>query len=104
MDITYTLSVTVTRPVRINDYEDPLQVCADWMVSAESKRELEKEVLRALRVLDGDCDVEVMETECVGALEPEAEPEPSRTLTRQERLQGLADSGCDTWEEYRGER
>lgn len=26
------------------------------------------------------------------------------TLTRQERLEGLADRGCDTWEEYRGER
>jgi hypothetical protein len=28
----------------------------------------------------------------------------NRKLTRQERLQGLADRGCDTWEEYRGER
>lgn len=27
-----------------------------------------------------------------------------RRLTRTERLQGLADSGCDTWEEYRGEK
>ena len=27
-----------------------------------------------------------------------------RKPTRQERLQGLADSGCDTWAEYRGER
>ncbi len=27
-----------------------------------------------------------------------------RKPTREERLQGLADSGCDTWEEYRGER
>jgi hypothetical protein len=25
-------------------------------------------------------------------------------LTRQERLQALADLGCDTWEEKRGER
>lgn len=29
---------------------------------------------------------------------------PRRKPTREERLQGLADSGCDTWEEYRGER
>lgn len=29
---------------------------------------------------------------------------PRRKLTREERLQGLADNGCDTWEEYRGER
>ena len=29
---------------------------------------------------------------------------PERRLTRQERLQALADSGVDTWEEKRGER
>ena len=28
----------------------------------------------------------------------------STRLSRQERLQGLADHGCDTWEEYRSER
>ncbi len=28
----------------------------------------------------------------------------TRRLSRNERLQGLADSGCDTWAEYRGER
>ncbi len=28
----------------------------------------------------------------------------TRHLNRNERLQGLADSGCDTWAEYRGER
>jgi len=28
----------------------------------------------------------------------------SRRMTRQERLQGLADRGTDTWEEFRGER
>lgn len=61
MDITYTLSLTATRPVRQNDYNDPLTVVADWMTSNEAKRELEKEILRALRVMDGDCDIEVME-------------------------------------------
>jgi hypothetical protein len=29
---------------------------------------------------------------------------PRRKLTREERLQRLADSGVDTWEEYRGEK
>ena len=29
---------------------------------------------------------------------------PRRKLTRQEQLEGLADSGVDTWEDYRGER
>ncbi len=37
-------------------------------------------------------------------LEDHEEPEPPRKLTRQERLEAMADSGCDTWEEYRGER
>ena len=27
-----------------------------------------------------------------------------RSLTRAEQLEALADNGCDTWEEYRGER
>jgi hypothetical protein len=35
--------------------------------------------------------------------EPDDEPRPRR-LTRTERQQALADRGCDTWEEYRGER
>ena len=29
---------------------------------------------------------------------------PRRRLTRYERLEALADSGCDTWSEFRGER
>lgn len=29
---------------------------------------------------------------------------PRRRLTRQEHLEGLADSGCDTWAEHRGDR
>jgi len=29
---------------------------------------------------------------------------PRRRLTRYERLEALADSGCDTWEEYEGLR
>jgi hypothetical protein len=61
--ITYTLSVTVTRPVRPNDYDDPIAEVAEWMLGREAQRELEKEVLQALRKIDGDCDCEVMETE-----------------------------------------
>lgn len=29
---------------------------------------------------------------------------PRRRLTRHEQLEGLADLGCDTWAEFRGER
>jgi hypothetical protein len=36
---------------------------------------------------------------------PDGTPRVSpHRLTRHERLQGLADSGCDTWEEFRGEK
>ncbi len=63
MDITYTLSLTVTRPVRSWDRDVTTQEAAEWMVGKDAKRELEKEVLQALRKLDGDCDVEVMETQ-----------------------------------------
>ena len=34
----------------------------------------------------------------------ESDPEQLRRLTRQEQLEGLANRGIDTWEEYRGER
>jgi len=47
---------------------------------------------RCLGTPDKDCD------ECVDYF---GKPVP---LTRQERLQRLADSGCDTWEEYEGRR
>ncbi len=40
----------------------------------------------------------------VEAAFPTEPEEPRRKLTRQERLQGMADRGVDTWEEYRGER
>lgn len=113
MDIVYTLNLTVTRPVYLHDTEGKLQDTAEWMLSTEAKRELEKEVLKTLRRLDGDCDVEVMDTEAVGEIEDEQDEPclsdgtplfPSRKLTRSEREQGMADRGCDTLEEARSER
>lgn len=62
-EVVYILSVTVTRPIRLYDTEDMLADTAAWMVSREAKRELEREVLRALRKLDGDCDVEVLDVQ-----------------------------------------
>jgi hypothetical protein len=53
MDITYILSLTVTRPVHLET--------ADWMVSEQAQHELEMDVLQALRSLGGDCDCYVME-------------------------------------------
>jgi hypothetical protein len=64
--VTYTISLTVTRPVRLYNHDDTLEETAAWMVSREAQRELEKEVLQALRKIDGDCDCEVMETEAHG--------------------------------------
>ena len=68
MDIIYTLTVTITRPVRIDNHDDTLQETADWMLSPVAKRELEREVLKALTRLDGDCDCEVMTTSTKGDL------------------------------------
>lgn len=59
--MTYTLSLTVTRPIRLYDHEGTIEDVADWMAGRTAKRELEKEVLQALRKLDGDCDCEVLE-------------------------------------------
>ncbi len=59
--ITYTVSVTITRPVRLFNTDDTIEDTAAWMISREAERELEKEILKALRKLDGDCDCEVLE-------------------------------------------
>jgi len=48
-------------------------------------------------------DIEHMDSEVVET-EPDDEDEPPPKLTRTEKLQGLADRGCDTWSEYRYER
>ena len=58
--VEYTVTVTVTRPVRY-DREAPMAEQEAWSVSADAKRELEREVLHALRKLDGDCDCEVID-------------------------------------------
>ncbi len=58
--VEYTVSVTVKRPVRPEDSD--MGGRAEWMTGHQAKRELEREMLRALRVIDGDCDAEVMKT------------------------------------------
>lgn len=62
-DIVYTLSLYVTRNVDAQTFDSTPEQTAEWMISAEAKRELEREVLQALRKLDGDCDIEVMSVE-----------------------------------------
>lgn len=49
----------------------------------------------------GPCDALVKGDPCPRC---GADTERVKKLTRQERLQGLADSGVDTWEDYRCEK
>lgn len=57
--VVYELRVVVTRAVR-PDNDSTVDETEGWMVSREARRELEREVLQALRKLDGDCDCEVL--------------------------------------------
>jgi hypothetical protein len=57
--VRYELTLTVVRPVRY-DHDAPMSEQEEWAVSRDAKRELEREVLRAMKRLDGDCDCEVM--------------------------------------------
>lgn len=41
---------------------------------------------------------------CMTEAEQDEPPRPSSRLTRHEQLEGLADRGIDTWEDYRGEK
>lgn len=61
--ITYTLSLTITRSTLVCDPSFTEAEHLEAMAGPAQKRELEREVLRALKKLDGDCDCEVMETE-----------------------------------------
>ena len=63
MTITYTLSLTITRNTLGCDPSFTDAEHIEWMAGPVAKRELEREVLQALKKLDGDCDCEVMETE-----------------------------------------
>jgi len=89
--IRYTITLTIDRPVggwTCDETPDEHAEAAEWMAGREAKREIEREVLRALRVLDGDADCEVTDTERITEDGPE----------------NIADTGVDTRAEYRGER
>ena len=62
--IAYTLSLTVKRAIRREEWDEAYSETEHLASYADAKayRELEKEVLGCLRRLDGDCDVEVMES------------------------------------------
>ena len=71
-------------PLDDDDYTDPRDVCEHC------------------RALLAACDCELSEEQ--ENKRDVADMLAGRKLTRPERLQGLADRGVDTWEEYRGER
>lgn len=58
--VRYEIAVTATRPVRY-DLDAPLDEQEAWRISADAKREVEREVLACLRRLDGDTDCEVID-------------------------------------------
>jgi len=70
------------------------------MVSSIENKHREPSALEQRRI------AKALRADVADVFQPDAdEPdEPKRKLTRNERLQALADSGCDTWEEFRGER
>jgi hypothetical protein len=64
MDIKYDLTVSITRPIRPEEL-DPSFALSEHvteMASPRAYRELEREVIQALRKLDGDCDAEVIDS------------------------------------------
>jgi hypothetical protein len=73
----YSLTVWIDRVIR---EEDDLE----WQLTSKAQRDLEREVLRSLKVIDGDCDVECMDVETVHEDGPE----------------NVADTGHDTWAEW----
>jgi len=62
--VRYEVTLTVTRPVRY-DHDAPMSEQEEWAISSEAKRELVREVFKAMRVLDGVCDCEVMSAHIV---------------------------------------
>lgn len=58
VSVRYTVNVSISVPVDEDD------VAADYLVGSELRR-LERNVIQALKKLDGDIDAECMDAECL---------------------------------------
>ena len=97
--ITYTINLTITRAIRVEDLDPsyPMADHIDAMTDQKAKTELEKEVIQALRKLDGDCDCEVMETAVSEDDEPEPVDEAYERAAARDRADGFARTGGKDW-------
>ncbi len=59
----YTITLTLDRAIRPDCWDDDPADLIPSFTDATARRELEREVLRAMKKLDGDADCEVMTVE-----------------------------------------
>jgi hypothetical protein len=57
--VRYTVTVWLTQPLEMDDDNDNPE---DWL-SRESKRTIERDILKRLTTMDGDADCEVLDAE-----------------------------------------
>ncbi len=58
--VEYEMRVRVRRQVRRGPMDVSLESAASWMCGFSATDELERELSRALRVLDGDCEAQIV--------------------------------------------
>ncbi len=58
--VEYEMRVIVKRPVRRGPMDVSLESASSWMCGFAATDELEREVSRAMRVIDGDCEAQIV--------------------------------------------
>ncbi len=58
--VEYEMRVIVKRPVRRGPMDVSLDSAASWMCGFTATDEIEREMSRALRVIDGDCEAQIV--------------------------------------------
>jgi len=103
--VRYTLSLTIDRPIRWEDCDTDgysMAEILDEFVGKKALREVEREVLQALKKLDGDCDCEVQETGYLDAdgqamSEPYEPDEAYERAAARARLNDFEDTDGKDW-------